>query len=157
MRTDGNGYRAFVLLAALVGLALTGRAARAEEIGCVTTEWKLVGANHKVCVYGFTDPDLPNVVCYLSQARTGGIAGSIGMAEDLSEFSLDCKAVGPVSLPEKFPDKKKVFSEGTSVLFKNTEITRMLDAKRNTLIYLAVSRKIISGSPKNSVSAVPVR
>ncbi|MBF0481987.1 MAG: CreA family protein [Desulfovibrionaceae bacterium] len=157
MRIAVHIVRFFFLPAALAALAATAGAAPGEEVGCVTTEWKLVGANHKVCVYGFTDPDLPNVVCYLSQARTGGLAGSVGVAEDLSEFSLDCKAVGPVSLPEKFPDNKKVFAEGTSVLFKNTEITRMLDAKRSTLVYLAVSRKIISGSPKNSVSAVPVR
>lgn len=157
MRTNGHAVLFFLLPAALAALAVTTGTASSQEVGCVTTEWKLIGANHKVCVNGFTDPDLPNVVCYLSQARTGGIAGSVGMAEDVAEFSLDCKAVGPVNLPEKFPDKKKVFSEGTSVLFKNTEVTRMLDAKRNTLIYLAVSRKIISGSPKNSVSAVPVR
>jgi CreA protein len=150
-------HAALGLLLSLAALLALPGPATAQELGCVTTEWKLLGANHKVCVYGFTDPDLPNVACYLSQARTGGIAGSVGVAEDVSEFSLDCKAVGPVSLPEKFPDKKKVFSEGTSVLFKDTEVTRMLDAKRNTLVYLAVSRKIISGSPKNSVSAVPVR
>jgi len=154
MRNTGRAARTLLLLTALLALPAT---APAEEVGCLTTEWKLIGANHKVCVYAFTDPDLPNVTCYLSQARTGGIAGSVGVAEDVSEFSLDCKAVGPLSLPDKFPEKKKVFSEGTSVLFKDTEVTRMLDAKRKTLVYLAVSRKIISGSPKNSVSAVPVR
>ena len=131
--------------------------ALAEEIDCVTTEWKLVGANHKVCVNAFEDPDIPGVTCYLSQARTGGISGAVGVAEDPSEFSIDCRQTGPAVVPDKLPKTKKVFSEGTSVLFKDTTVTRMWDAKRKALIYLAISRKIIAGSPKNSLSTVVLR
>ena len=130
--------------------------ALAEEVDCVTTEWKLLGANHKVCVYAFNDPDIPCVTCYLSQARTGGVSGSVGIAEDPSEFSLDCRQTCPVKLPAKLPKKKSVFSAGTSVLFKDTEITRVYDEKRGVLVYLAISRKIIAGSPKNSLSTVVV-
>jgi len=145
------------VFAMALGLVLGIGPALAEEVGCVTTEWKLVGANHKVCVYGFTDPDLANVVCYMSQARTGGVSGAVGLAEDPSEFSLDCKANGPVSVPDKFPERKKVFGEGTSIMFKDTEVTRLYDKKRNALVYLAVSRRIVSGSPKNSLSSVPLK
>ncbi|WP_243310409.1 CreA family protein [Fundidesulfovibrio agrisoli] len=131
--------------------------ALADEIDCVTTEWKLLGANHKVCVYAFEDPDIPGVTCYLSQARTGGISGAVGVAEDPSEFSIDCRQTGQAAVPDKLPKSKKVFSEGTSVLFKDTTVTRMWDAKRKALIYLAISRKIIAGSPKNSLSTVVLR
>jgi len=145
------------LVFAILPLVAAALPVAAEEIDCVTTEWKLLGANHKVCVNAFEDPDVPGVVCYMSQARTGGISGSVGLAEDPSEFSLDCRQTGPIAIPEKFPKKKKVFSEGTSVLFKDTQVTRFYDDKRKALIYLAVSRKIVSGSPKNSVSTVVVR
>lgn len=132
-------------------------AAMAEEIDCVTTEWKLLGANHKVCVYAFSDPDIPCVTCYLSQARTGGVSGAVGLAEDPSEFSLECRLTCPAQAPVKLPKRKKVFSEGTSVIFKDTEITRIYDEKRQTLVYLAISRRIVSGSPKNALSTVNLR
>ena len=149
--------RILCCLFAVAVLSAVARPGLAEEIDCVTTEWKLLGANHKVCVNAFDDPDVPGVVCYMSQARTGGISGAVGLAEDPSEFSLDCRQTGPVNLPDKFPKKKKVFSEGTSVLFKDTQVTRFYDEKRKALVYLAVSRKIVSGSPKNSISTVVIR
>jgi CreA protein len=138
-------------------LFLAAATAKAEEIDCLTTEWKLLGANHKVCVYAFDDPDFPCVTCYLSQARKGGVSGAVGLAEDPSEFSLECRQTCTFALPDKMPKTKKVFSEGTSVLFKDTEITRIYDAKRKTLVYLAISRKVIAGSPKNAISTVVVR
>ena len=144
------------MLCATLLLCAAVSPAVAEELDCVTTEWKLVGANHKVCVSAFDDPDVPCVTCYMSQARTGGISGAVGLAEDPSEFSLDCRQTCPITLPEKFPKKKKVFSEGTSIIFKDTEVNRLYDAKRKAIIYLAISRRIVSGSPKNSISTVIV-
>ena len=141
-------------LLATFALLLAALPAAAEDLDCVTTEWKLLGANHKVCVSAFDDPDVPCVTCYMSQARTGGVSGAVGLAEDPSEFSLDCRQTCPITIPEKFPKKKKVFSEGTSILFKDTEVSRLYDAKRKALVYLAVSRRIVSGSPKNSISTV---
>lgn len=138
------------LLTMLAGPAL------ADEVGCVTTSWKLVGANHKVCVDAFEDPKIPNVICHISQARTGGISGTLGLAEDPSQFSLACRQIGPINLPAKLADEETVFSESTSLLFKSTNITRLWDAKHNTLVYLAISRKVIEGAPANSVSTVPV-
>jgi CreA protein len=128
----------------------------ADEVGCVTTAWKLLGANHKICVDAFDDPKIPGVTCHISQARTGGIAGGLGLAEDPSHFSLACRQTGPIALPAKLPDSETVFSEGTSLFFKSTNINRLWDKKHNTLVYLAISRKIIEGAPANSISTVPV-
>ena len=141
---------------ALAGLLLGSSVVNADEVGCVTTSWKLVGANHKVCVDAFQDPKINNVICHISQARTGGISGTLGLAEDPSQFSLACRQVGPISLPDKLPAEETVFSENTSLLFKSTNITRLWDAKHNTLVYLAISRKVIDGAPANSTSTVPV-
>jgi len=130
--------------------------AMAETIGCVTTEWKLLGANHKVCVESFGDPLIAGVTCHVSQARTGGISGSLGLAQDPSQFSLACRQTGPISIPEKLPKNAVVFSEDTSILFKETRVIRMWDAANRTLVYLAISRKLIEGAPANSISTVPV-
>lgn len=144
------------LLSALLLAPLAAAPAYADEVGCVTTAWKLIGANHKICVDAFDDPKIPGVTCHISQARTGGIAGGLGLAEDPSQFSLSCRQTGPISLPAKLPGEETVFSEDTSLLFKATKIVRLWDAKHNTLVYLAISRKIIEGAPANSVSTVPV-
>ncbi len=138
------------------GLSWFCGAALSEELGCVTTAWKLIGANHKVCVDAFDDPKIPGVTCHISQARTGGISGGLGVAEDPSHFSLACRQTGPIALPANLPREETVFAENTSLFFKTTKITRLYDQKRNTLIYLAISRKIIEGAPANSLSTVPV-
>jgi CreA protein len=129
----------------------------AEEIGCATTTWKLIGANHRVCVYAYDDPRIPGVTCHVSQARTGGVKGSFGLAEDPSQFSLACRQVGPINLPARLPEDETVFSEDTSLIFKETKITRFLDKQRNVLVYLAISRKIIEGAPANAISTVPIQ
>jgi len=130
--------------------------AQAETIGCATTAWKLIGANHKVCVEAFHDPKVPGVTCHVSQARTGGLSGTFGLAQDPSQFSLACRQTGPITVPAKLPEEETVFSEDTSILFKETRILRMWDAANRTLIYLAISRKLIEGAPANSISTVPV-
>ena len=137
-------------------LCLLPTLAAAEEIGCVTTEWKLIGANHRICIQAFDDPRIPGVACHISQARTGGVSGSLGLAEDPSQFSIACRQIGPVTLPAKLPKDEVVFSEDTSLLFKETRVVRSWDEKRRTLIYLAISRKLINGAPANSLSTVPV-
>lgn len=129
----------------------------AEEVGCVTTAWKLIGANHRVCVYAFDDPKIPGVTCHFSQAKTGGVKGTFGLAEDPSQFSLACRQIGPITLPEKLRKDEIVFSEDTSLMFKETSIHRSFDEKRNVLIYLAISRKIIEGAPANAISTVTVQ
>lgn len=131
--------------------------AAAEEIDCVTTTWKLIGANHRICVSAYDDPKIPGVTCHVSQARTGGVKGSLGVAEDPSQFSLACRQVGPITLPAKLPDNEVIFTEDTSLLFKETKIHRMIDRQRNVLIYLAISRRVIEGAPANAISTVPIQ
>lgn len=128
----------------------------ASEVGCVTTTWKLIGANHKVCVDAFHDPAVPGITCHVSQARTGGVSGSLGLAQDPSQFSLACRQTGPITLPAKLPKEETVFSEDTSILFKETRIVRLWDEANRTLVYLAISRKLIEGAPANSISTVPI-
>ncbi len=142
------------LLAA--SLLLAPLSANADTVGCVTTAWKLIGANHKICVDAFRDPRVSGVTCHVSQARTGGVSGSLGLAQDPSQFSLACRQTGPITLPGKLPKDEIVFTEDTSILFKETRILRMWDETNRTLVYLAISRKLIEGAPANSISTVPV-
>ena len=142
-------------LLAVVALLAT-LPAHADDVGCTSTTYRIFGANDKVCVQAFDDPDVPGVSCYVSQARTGGVKGSLGVAEDPSRFAVSCRQTGPIVLPAKLPQEANVFSDSTSLVWKNTKVIRMFDDKRNTLVYVAISRKVIDGSPMIAVSAVPV-
>jgi CreA protein len=142
--------------ALLITLVTMASPALAETVGCVTTAWKLIGANHKICVEAFSDPKVPGVTCHVSQAKTGGVSGSLGLAQDPSQFSLACRQTGPITVPAKLPKDDTVFSEDTSILFKETRVVRMWDAAHSTLVYVAISRKLIDGAPANSISTVPV-
>jgi CreA protein len=148
--------RRALFLSPLLSLLLASAPAAAETIGCVTTAWKLIGANHRVCVEAFSDPKVPGVTCHVSQARTGGVTGSLGLAQDPSQFSLACRQTGPITLPAKLPKDDVVFAEDTSVLFKETRVIRMWDEPHRTLVYLAISRRLIEGAPANAISTVPV-
>jgi CreA protein len=128
----------------------------ANEIGCLDTTFKFLSPNDSVCVSAFEDPKVRGVTCHISQAKKGGWGSVVGLAEDPSRFSIACRQTGPISLPEKLPKQENVFSEKTSVFFKNTKVIRMFDKEHNTLIYLAVSKKLIEGSPQNSISTVPI-
>jgi CreA protein len=144
-------------VACLISLAmLVLTRAYAEEIGCVSTTFRFIGANDKVCVEAFDDPKIPGVSCHISQARTGGIKGPLGLAEDPSRFAIACRQTGPIILPEKLPEDEKVFDSKTSILFKETQVFRMYDRQRNTLVYTAISTKVVEGSPMNSISTVPI-
>ncbi len=140
----------------MIAIATLSYRACADDIGCTSTTFRIFGANDKVCVMAFDDPAIPGVSCHVSQARTGGVKGSLGVAEDPSRFAISCRQNGPVTLPAKMPKEESVFSESTSLLFKNTKVIRMYDEKRNTLVYVAVSRRVIEGSPMNSISTVPI-
>lgn len=131
-------------------------AARAEDIGAVSTAFKFIGPNHKVVVEAYDDPKVAGVTCYVSRARTGGISGGLGLAEDKAEAAIACRQVGPISFTGEVPKQEEVFSERLSVLFKRLRVVRMADARRNTLVYLTYSDRLVDGSPQNSVTAVPV-
>jgi CreA protein len=143
-------------LAVAFALAALGRA-RADDLACVSTTFRLLGANDKVCVSAFDDPKVSGIACDISRARTGGVKGSLGLAEDPSRFSLACRQIGPISVDlASLPERDQVYSERTSIFFKHTHVYRIVDNKRNTLVYLAISDKIVNGSPYNAVSSVPI-
>ncbi len=133
---------------------------QAEELGAVRTRFKVLGANDTIVIEAFDDPDISGATCYLSRAKKGGISGSLGLAEDTSDASLSCRQTGPIVLPKEVvsgkTDGDKVFRKSTSLLFKTLQVVRFYDKKRNTLVYLTYSNKIIDGSPKNSVSTIPI-
>ena len=132
-------------------------AAQADNLSCVSTTFRLVGKNDRVCVSAFDDPKVPGVACHISQARTGGISGTIGLAEDPSRFSIACRQVGPIAVDlSTLTDREEVYSVRTSIFFKRTHVYRVIDKQRNTLVYLAISDKLIDGSPQNAISTVPI-
>lgn len=148
-----------LLLATLAALALQAPAAHAaesEQIGSVDTVFKFIGPDHKIVVDAYDDPKVTGVTCYVSRAKTGGIKGGLGLAEDRSEASIVCQATGPVQIPQPLKQQEEVFTERTSLLFKRLRVVRMVDAKRNTLVYMTYSDRVIEGSPQNSVTAVAV-
>jgi len=142
-------------IAALL-LAALPFAAAAEEVGQVDTAFRLIGPNHKIIVEVFDDPKVGGVSCFLSRAKTGGVKGALGVAEDKAEASVACRQVGDIRFNGTLPRQEEVFTERASILFKRIRVVRMVDAKRNTLVYLVYSDRLIEGSPQNSVTAVPV-
>ena len=127
-----------------------------EEIGSVTTKFKMLGANHKIVIEAFDDPVVKGVSCHLSRAKKGGIKGTFGLAEDPSDASIACRQIGPISFSRDLKEGEKVFNKKTSLVFKSMQVVRFHDTKRNVLIYLVYSDKLIDGSPKNSISTVPI-
>ena len=146
----------FVGIAALMAAPVS-----ADVIGSVSTRFKMLGPNDKIVVEAFQDEDIPGVACYLSRAKTGGISGAVGVAEDTSDASIECAQVGPVDLPDAVRsgnrDGDAVFKKRTSLLFKTLQVVRFYDARRNALVYLSYSDKIIDGSPENSITVVPIQ
>jgi CreA protein len=138
-------------------LAALSASAWADDLPCVSTTFRLIGKNDRVCVSAFDDPKVPGVACHVSQARTGGLSGTIGLAEDPSRFSIACRQVGPIHVDlASLTDREEVYSARTSIFFKRTHVYRVLDKTRNTLVYLAISDKLIEGSPQNAISTVPI-
>jgi len=137
-------------------LALLPLGAGAEPVGEVDTVFKLIGPDHKIVVDAYDDPLVRGVTCYVSRAKTGGIKGAIGLAEDKAEASIACRQTGPIGFSKPLPQQDEVMNERISLLFKKLRVVRMVDKARNTLIYLTYSDRVIEGSPQNSVTAVPV-
>jgi CreA protein len=142
----------------VVVLCLLALPAFAEEIGAVGYRFKWIGPNDKIVVEAFDDPEVPGVTCYMSHARTGGLKGAVGLAEDPGEASIACRKVGPIdeSKLARLRSPHEVFSERASLIFKTTQVTRFYDAKRRALVYLVYTDRIIEGSPRNSISVVPL-
>ena len=127
-----------------------------NTIGCLSTTFRWFGPTDKVCVEGVNDPRIPGVACHVSQARTGGWLGAAGLRTDVSMFSIACRQIGPITLPANLPHNEAVFTTRTSLLFKTTDVFRMYDPARKTLVYMALSTRVTEGSPNNSISSVPI-
>jgi CreA protein len=141
---------------ALVLLIPFSCVAMAQKIGEVDTAFKLIGPDHKIVVEAFDDPKVAGITCYVSRSKAGGIKGALGLAEEKSESSIACRQVGPISSSVAIPKSEEVFNESRSILFKKMRIVRMTDPSRQVLLYLSYTDKLIDGSPKNSLTAVPL-
>ena len=152
--------KSFCTMLALTAVLFCPMVVQAEEIGSVSTKFKMLGANDKIVVEAFDDPDIRGATCYLSRAKTGGVSGAVGVAEDTSDASIACRQVGPIALSNDIKSGKadgdEVFKKSTSFLFKSLQVVRFYDRKRNVLVYLTYSDRIIEGSPKNSISVIPI-
>jgi len=138
-------------------LLLVSSTASAEELGSVSTVFKMLGPNDKIVIEAFDDPRIDGVTCYLSRAKKGGVSGGVGVAEDTSDASIACRQVGPIKFKSEFKDGEVVFQKDTSLLFKTMQVVRFHDRKRSVLVYLVYSDRIVEGSPKNSISAVAIQ
>lgn len=144
----------------LLVFAVLPFSALSETIGHVDTNFKWLGPDDKIVIEAFDDPGVPGITCYLSRAKTGGFSGAVGVAEDTADASIDCRQTGPVSLTKDVKSGKRdgnnVFKKRTSLVFKTIQAVRFFDKKRNTLVYIVYSDRVVEGSPKNSVAAVPI-
>ncbi|MBA1157986.1 CreA family protein [Microvirga mediterraneensis] len=145
------------LTLAVTMAAVTGAAAQEPDlIFKKSTVWRALTPDDKLTVYGIDDPMVEGVACHYTTPERGGISGTFGVAEEVSDISLSCRQVGPVKFKQKFGQGDVVFSERRSLIFKKMQIVRGCDAKRNTLVYMVYSDRPIEGSPKNSTSTVPL-
>ncbi len=145
-------FSMFAVLCLMFGMPRAG----AQTIGEVSTVFKLLSPNDKIVVDAYDDPKVAGVTCYVSRAKTGGYKGALGLAEDKSEASIACRQTGPISFTKPLEAQEDVLTERISLVFKKLRVVRMVDAPRNTLVYLTYSDRLIEGSPQNSVTAVPV-
>jgi CreA protein len=147
------------VVAAVALLALTAGSALAQEPDPIfkrSTVWKFLTPDHKLAVYAIDDPVVQGVACHFTVPEKGGVEGMLGIAEEVSDISLACRQIGPISFKEKFEQGSDMYRERRSLFFKKMQIVRGCDTKRNVLVYLVYSDKLIEGSPKNSTSSVPI-
>ena len=148
--------KAQVFCVLLTGLLSACGGAIGEEVGAVDTVFKFIGPDHKIVVDAYDDPKVAGITCYVSRAKTGGVKGALGLAEDKAEASMACRQTGVISISKPLEKQEEMFNERISLVFKRLRVVRMVDVKRNTLVYLTYSDRVIEGSPQNAVTAVPV-
>ena len=144
-----------LLVVVLFGWWILSRPERGTT-GSVSTRFRLIGPNDKIVIDGFDDPKVQGVACHISRAQTGGVKGELGVAEDTSDASIACRQVGPIKILGELQDGEQVFDERRSLVFKKLQVVRFFDRERNVLVYVAYSERVIEGSPKNSISTVPI-
>ena len=145
----------FLVLLVIFGFWIFSRPERGTT-GSVSTRFHLLGPNDKIVVDGFDDPKVEGVACHIARAQTGGVKGGLGVAEDTSDASIACRQIGPIRITGELKDGERVFDERRSLLFKTLQVVRFLDTQRHVLVYVAYSNRVIEGSPKNSISSVPI-
>ncbi len=147
--------RLFTTALMIAALSACGNAG-SQQVGAVDTVFQWIGPDHKIVVEAYDDPKVTGITCYVSRAKTGGVKGALGLAEDKSDASIACRQTGPIAFPAGKPleQQEEVLNERTSLVFKKLRVVRMVDARRNTLVYLTYSDRLIEGSPQNSVTAV---
>jgi CreA protein len=156
MRRVASIAGAIVLLLVLLFAAWLWLRPSRGTTGEVSTNFRWLGPNDKIMVDGFDDPKVKGVACHISRAVTGGIKGGLGFAEDTSDASIACRQVGPIKMDPGLKDGESVFEERRSLLFKHLNVVRFYDKERNVLVYVSYSDRVIKGSPKNSISTVPI-
>lgn len=144
-----------VLFIGIIGWWIFSRPERGTT-GQVSTQFRWLGPNDKIVVDGFDDPKVQGVACHISRAQTGGVKGALGVAEDASDASIACRQVGPIRFLGNLQDGERVFDEQRSLVFKSLQVVRFFDRKRNVLVYVSYSDRVITGSPKNSITTVPI-
>ncbi len=148
---------AVAILAVMACVASSVRAADEPDlIFRRSTVFKWLTPDDKLATYGLDDPDVEGVACHFTVPERGGLKGWLGVAEEVSDISLACRQVGPIRIKQKFSQGEDVFRQRRSLFFKKMQIVRGCDAKRNVLVYMVYSDKLIEGSPKNSTSTVPI-
>ncbi len=145
--------------AAVLSVSLVAPALAADEPDLIfrrSTVFKLLSPDDKLATYGIDDPDVEGVACHFTVPEKGGYKGWLGLAEQVSDISLSCRQIGPIRIKAKFEQGEDMFRQRRSLFFKKMQIVRGCDVKRNVLVYMVYSDRLIEGSPKNSTSSVPI-
>ena len=157
---DGLGRRACAVAAGLaIAAALMSSAIAADEPDLIfrrSTVFKWLTPNDKLATYGLDDPEIDGVACHFTVPERGGLKGWLDVAEEVSDISLACRQIGPIRFKQKFAQGEDMFRQRRSLFFKKMQIVRGCDSKRNVLVYMVYSDKLIEGSPKNSTASVPI-
>ena len=156
MRKFASAVGLILLLAVVVFAVWLWMRPGRGTTGQVSTHFRWLGPNDTIDVDGFDDPKVRGVACHISRAVTGGVKGGLGFAEDTSDASIACRQVGPIQFTGELKDGEAVFEERRSLVFKHLHVVRFFDKQRNVLVYVSYSDRVIQGSPKNSISSVPV-
>ncbi|HEX5232041.1 MAG TPA: CreA family protein [Bradyrhizobium sp.] len=152
-------WRPWLLLALALLLWSGSPASAADEPDLIfrrSTVFKLLSPNDKLATYGVDDPEVDGVACHFTVPEKGGYKGWLGLAEQVSDISLACRQIGPIHFKDKMEQGGDMFRQRRSLFFKKMQIVRGCDAKRNVLVYMVYSDRLIEGSPKNSTSSVPI-
>ena len=156
----GLGRRACAVAAGLaIAAALMSSASAADEPDLIfrrSTVFKWLTPNDKLATYGLDDPEIDGVACHFTVPERGGLKGWLNVAEEVSDISLACRQIGPIRFKQKFAQGEDMFRQRRSLFFKKMQIVRGCDSKRNVLVYMVYSDKLIEGSPKNSTASVPI-